>query len=60
MASCVLSVSTARWKSGPVMGGPAGRAIFSMLAITLLGRSASLLTSFSVEVSVKASTPLRR
>ena len=60
MDSWVWSVSTARWKSGPVIGGPAGRAIFSMLAMTPFGRSASLATCFSVAVSVKASTPLRR
>jgi hypothetical protein len=60
MASCVLSVSTACSKSGPVMGGPAGRAIFLMLSITPGCSSASFITCIRVEVSVKASTPLRR
>src|SRR6266478_6897446 len=55
MDSWVLSVSTARWKRGPVMGGPAGRAIFSMLAMTPFGRSASFATSLSVAVSVNRS-----
>src|SRR6266545_1555399 len=58
--SCVFRVSTACWNSGPVMGGPAGCAIFSMLCITPLGSSASLATCMRVAVSVKASTPLRR
>ena len=42
------------------MGGPAGCAIFSMLAITPSGSSASFITCIRVAVSVKASTPLRR
>jgi hypothetical protein len=60
MDSWVCMVSTACWKSGPVMGGPAGCAIFLMLSITPPGSSASFITCMRVAVSVKASTPLRR
>ena len=42
------------------MTAPAGRAIFSMLAATPLGSSASFETAFKVSRSVKASTPLCR
>ena len=59
-ASCVRSVSTARWNSGPVIVRPGSRRIFSMEATTSLGSSASFDTSRKVARSVKASTPFRR
>jgi len=58
--SWVWSVSTARVKSGPVMAGPAGRAILEMESNTPFSSPAFFSTSWSVTRSVKASTPLRR
>jgi len=58
--SCGLGVSTARWKSGPDIVLPGGRAIFLMFAMTSLASPAFLSTSIIVVRSVKASTPLRR
>ncbi|OLA95397.1 MAG: hypothetical protein AUH20_06290 [Candidatus Rokubacteria bacterium 13_2_20CM_69_15_2] len=58
--SCVLSVSSARAKSGPVIGAPGARCIFVILARTSGARPALRSTSPAVARSVNASTPLRR
>ena len=60
MDSWVVSVSSACWKSGPLMVAPGARCMRVRFSMTSLERLPVFATWLAVARSVNASTPFRR